>query len=172
MSSSEREYTAADELAQHAEWLRRLARALADADADAENVAPATGERVLDDRGSGVFGLRPLLARVARTLARRHRRSESRRRGLERATARWDVWPSAAEIATWVELTKRLALALDALDQRERIVVVMRYFEGSSSAEIARRLGLPAATVCSHLKRGLDELRVSLDVDRDREGQL
>ncbi|MEE8467994.1 MAG: RNA polymerase sigma factor, partial [Planctomycetota bacterium] len=169
-SEPEREHTAADELALHAEWLRRLARALAGDEAEAEDVAQATWERVLDDRVAGGFRLRPLLARVARTLAWRRRRTDSRRRGRERAAARRDVWPSAAEIAARGELAERLAQALDALDESQRTVIVMRYFDGSSSAEIARQLGLPAATVRSRLKRGLEELRVRLGSHRDEGG--
>ena len=51
MPSPEQESTAAEELARHAEWLRRLARVLAGD--EAEDVAQATWERVLDDRVSG-----------------------------------------------------------------------------------------------------------------------
>ncbi len=60
MPSPERESAAAEELARHAEWLRRIARALAGD--EAEDLAQATWERVLDHRASGGFRLRPLLA--------------------------------------------------------------------------------------------------------------
>lgn len=161
-----REFTAED-LAQHAEWLRRLARALSQAEAEAEDIAQATWERVLDGRGSSSRGLRPILARIARGLARDRRQAESRRQKREHAAARPDSWPSAEEIATRMELTERLVQALGALDECQRAVVVLRYFDGFSSAEIARRLGVPAATVRSRLKRGLDELRTRLGPKRD-----
>ena len=51
MSPPNREFTAED-LAQHAEWLRRLARALTRVDAEAEDIAQATWERVLDTLGT------------------------------------------------------------------------------------------------------------------------
>tara|TARA_R110002072_G_scaffold253748_4_gene412516 strand:- start:424 stop:2748 length:2325 start_codon:yes stop_codon:yes gene_type:complete len=60
--------------------------------------------------------------------------------------------------------TQRLLLeAVRTLEEPVRTTVVRRYFEGLSSAEIARASGVPAGTVRARLKRGLDQLRERLD---------
>ena len=55
----------------------------------------------------------------------------------------------------------RRALAGLATDQR--VVLEQAYFEGSSLAEIATRLGVPIGTVKSRLARALGKLREELD---------
>jgi DNA-binding CsgD family transcriptional regulator len=52
--------------------------------------------------------------------------------------------------------TRRLPL-------RQRAVLVLRYYEDLSEAEIARVLGIPAGTVKTLARRGLARLRRSLD---------
>lgn len=58
---------------------------------------------------------------------------------------------------------ERLAvlLALRALPVGQRQVLVLRYYEGLSEAEIAAALGVSAGTVKSRAARGLDALRDS-----------
>jgi RNA polymerase sigma factor (sigma-70 family) len=49
------------------------------------------------------------------------------------------------------------------LPPRQRAVLVLRYYEDLSEAEIARVLGIPVGTVKSLARRGLARLRRSLD---------
>lgn len=58
-----------------------------------------------------------------------------------------------------------LAGSLAALSDRQREVVVLRYFEGCSTRETARILGCREGTVKSHLHRALDAMRQVLDAD-------
>ena len=51
---------------------------------------------------------------------------------------------------------------LTRLSDEQRIVVVLRYYGGYSSSDIAGMLEMPAATVRSHLRRGLSTLREEL----------
>ena len=60
-------------------------------------------------------------------------------------------------------MQRALVDAVLALDEPYRSAVLLRYFEGLEPAEIARRRGVPAGTVRSHLSRGLAELRAALD---------
>lgn len=53
--------------------------------------------------------------------------------------------------------------ALDVLSDDQRIVVVLKFYGGYRASEIARLTGHPAATVRSHLRRGLEALRKELD---------
>ncbi len=48
------------------------------------------------------------------------------------------------------------------LTEDQRIAVVLRYYGGYRAAEVAEMLGIPAATVRSHVKRGLAALREEL----------
>ncbi len=52
---------------------------------------------------------------------------------------------------------------LARLPEDQRIAVVLRYYGGYRSSDIARILEMPGATVRSHLRRGLAALRKDLD---------
>ncbi|HEX5598271.1 MAG TPA: SigE family RNA polymerase sigma factor [Micromonosporaceae bacterium] len=52
---------------------------------------------------------------------------------------------------------------LARLPRRQRAVLVLRYYEDLSEAEIARVLGIPLGTVKTSARRGLARLRRSLD---------
>lgn len=60
------------------------------------------------------------------------------------------------------ELRRRLAEALDALPESERIVVQLSELEGLTSAEIAQILGEPAGTVRYRLHQARRRLRAAL----------
>lgn len=49
------------------------------------------------------------------------------------------------------------------LSPRQQAVLVLRYYEDLSEAEIARVLGIPVGTVKTLARRGLARLRRSLD---------
>lgn len=51
---------------------------------------------------------------------------------------------------------------LSRLSDEQRIAVVLRYYGGYSSSDIATMLEMPAATVRSHLRRGLSTLKKEL----------
>ena len=151
----------ASDVALHSEWMRRLARALV---ADA-----STADDVVQDAWTKVGGApgTAYMAAVVRSLARRWLRSERRRAIRERAVASDEALPSTAEIAARSELAHALAEAVERLEEPYRTTIVLRYYDDLSSADIARRAGIPAATVRARLKRGLDVLRARLD---QREG--
>ncbi|MCW2605862.1 MAG: polymerase, sigma-24 subunit, subfamily [Frankiales bacterium] len=58
-----------------------------------------------------------------------------------------------------------LLVALAELSPRQRAVMVLRYFEDMSEAEIARTLGCSTGTVKSAASRAAAKLRVSLTVE-------
>jgi RNA polymerase sigma-70 factor (ECF subfamily) len=60
-------------------------------------------------------------------------------------------------------LSEKISVALAALPEAFREVVVLRYFEGFSYRQIAAVLGCPAGTVMSRLNRAKAELRSVLD---------
>ena len=61
----------------------------------------------------------------------------------------------------------RLALgaALRELPEKQRQAVALRYLAGCQENEIAASLGINPGTVKTHLKRGLEKLRIELGAD-------
>ncbi|MET0881593.1 MAG: sigma factor-like helix-turn-helix DNA-binding protein, partial [Acidimicrobiales bacterium] len=51
---------------------------------------------------------------------------------------------------------------LTHLSDEQRMAVVLRYYGGYSASDIAAMLQMPAATVRSHLRRGLAALKKEL----------
>ena len=54
-----------------------------------------------------------------------------------------------------------LLAAVAGLPEHERLVVVLRYLDGLSVAEVAAALGRPVGTVTKQLSRAIERLRVS-----------
>jgi RNA polymerase sigma-70 factor (ECF subfamily) len=57
---------------------------------------------------------------------------------------------------------KRLGDALSVMSVEEREVILLGYFEGLSSTEIAERIGKPVGTVKSRVRSALEKLRGAL----------
>lgn len=152
-----------EELLAHAEWARALARRLVGDASTADDVVQDTWVAALRRPPRAGDPVRPWLGRVLQNVVHQRQRSEGRRTHREREASRSEALPSAAELTQRTEAQRSLMDALLELDEQLRTVVLLRYFEGLSSAEIARRQGLPAGTVRWRLKSGLDELRVILE---------
>ena len=102
---------------------------------------------------------------VIRRLAHHSRRERARRRHREKVAAQPEQSPSPAPevLMERVELHRQIAAAVLELDEPYRETLVSRYFGELSAAEIARRSGVPEATVRSRLQRALHQLREKLD---------
>jgi RNA polymerase sigma-70 factor (sigma-E family) len=70
------------------------------------------------------------------------------------------------------ELHDALARALDKLPQRQRLAVMLRYYEDMSEAEIADLLGISVGTVKSTVSRAMAKLRVDEELEHDFAGTL
>jgi RNA polymerase sigma factor (sigma-70 family) len=148
----------ADDVALHSEWMRRLARGLVGDASAADDVVQDVWTRLAGERVQAGY-----LAAVVRSLAGRRRRSEQRRWRRERNAARDEALPSTAEVAARSEIARKLAEAVERLEEPYRTTLVLRYYDDLQAAEIARRAGIPASTVRARLKRGLEILRARLD---------
>lgn len=156
------------ELEAHAQWLRRLARGLTGNEALAEEVAQESWRAWVKRGGGPIENLRAWLAVTAKRVALHNRRSQERRRWRERAAALPEASDDPRELEERLELQRGLADELTKLREPYRGLLVQRYFDDLSTAEIARRRGIPTGTVRSQLSRGLAELRERLE---RREGQ-
>jgi RNA polymerase sigma-70 factor (ECF subfamily) len=72
-----------------------------------------------------------------------------------------DLTPAAA--ATWHELERRFATAVDMLEESDRQIVLLRHFEHLSTAEAAEVLGLSKPAAGMRYLRAMRRLRVLLD---------
>ncbi|MEZ6016731.1 MAG: sigma-70 family RNA polymerase sigma factor [Planctomycetota bacterium] len=147
----------------HTDWLRALARRLVRDASAAEDLVQETWLAALKAPPDDTLPVRPWLAGVARRLALMQFRGDSRRAAREARVARAEGLPSTAELIAELDLQRDLSKLVANLAEPVRTTVLLRYQEGLSSAEIARRQGVPAGTVRWRLKRGIDQLRVELD---------
>lgn len=102
--------------------------------------------------------LTAICANVCKSRLRRRRAAER----LQQALGRF--WPAATdptpeETILAQESEHQLQTALQALDDRHRLVVILRYLQGLPVREIASLLGIPEGTVHSRLHHAHHQLR-------------
>jgi RNA polymerase sigma-70 factor (ECF subfamily) len=151
-----------EQLLAHATFVRSLARGLvgdenaaADLEQDAWLIAIERPPRL----GSNP---RSWLRSVIVNLSRRARRSSVRRLRRHLAVARPEAVVSTADTAERLEVLQSVVSAVAELEEPYRTVVLVRFFDNLSVAEIAARQGVPAATVYTQLARALSRLRNKL----------
>jgi RNA polymerase sigma-70 factor (sigma-E family) len=126
----------------------------------AEDVYQETLQR-LAARWSRVDNPRAFCRRVMHNIVIDQSRAAARRpreTPLFPASERSDLESAAAHDA--VELRPALFGALDTLTAQQRAIVVLRYFDDRSEAEVAKLLGVSAGTVKSTASRAMAQLRV------------
>ena len=149
----------AKSLLEEAGWVRRLAHTLA-RDGEADDLAQDAMVTALDKQPEARESLRGWLAEVMRRLV--HTRCFARRIDRERAIE--SNPPEGADgLVEKAELLRMLASVVGELEEPSRSTVLLRYYEGLTSAQIARRQGVPAGTVRWRLKQALEQLRDRLD---------
>ena len=153
-------------------WLKRLASALVRDESDANDLVQETWLVAAEHAPTDGRPLKPWLSRVALNLVRMRSRASRRRHAREAA-----VEPFAEKSSTPDELVGRLRAQRVVADEILRLAepyrntVLLHYFEDLSSAEIARRSGIPEGTVRRRLKVALDELRGRLHAEERKTGQ-
>jgi RNA polymerase sigma-70 factor (ECF subfamily) len=116
-------------------------------------------DRLADYRGDAPFGA--WLHRVAVTVILSALRKRKRVQSIE--SLRDDLEPlGAATPGTDHELKRRLATAVDGLDDPHRMVFVMHDMEGFTHQEIAAAMDTPVGTAKARLSRARRKLRDAL----------
>jgi RNA polymerase sigma factor (sigma-70 family) len=143
----------------HAPVVRALLRRMGGQEALADDLAQEcfviAFQRISAFRGEGSF--QGWLKQIAARLYVRRWRAESRYQALEAAADEADTAAFSAD--TRLDLDE----ALKSLSAAERMCVSMCSGAGFSHTEAGALLKMPAGTVKSHVKRGLDKLRRRLD---------
>lgn len=144
-------------------WLRTLARRLLNDPNDAEDVVQEAWlktREVVDtfpSRGRLRAWLTGLVHRMARDTMRARRRRE-RREEVVAASARQDAEDGVERLAALESLLHTVRM----LDEPLRAVVLLRYLDGHTTAEIAVALGISEDLVRKRLSRGRAALRRAL----------
>src|SRR5437762_9464007 len=151
-----------EELLRRGDWTRRLARSLLGQD-DADDAVQESWVAALRHPPDLARPLGPWLRTVVRNHAATRARHDQRRQRRE-ALAEPPAPPDSPEASLERLQTHQILVeAVTRLPDPYRQAVLLRYFEGLSSAQIGERVGLPAGTVRGRLKTALEELRQSLD---------
>jgi len=153
-------------------WLKRLATALVRNESDADDLVQETWLLATKHAPTDGRPLKPWLSRVALNLVRMQSRSSKRRVAREAAVEPpVDTSPTSDELVDRVRAQRVVADEVLRLAEPYRNIVLLHYFEDLSSAEIARRSGVPEGTVRRRLKVALDELRGRLHAEERKTGQ-
>jgi RNA polymerase sigma-70 factor (ECF subfamily) len=149
-----------DELLTHATWVRALARHLCTDDAD--DLVQETWVAALQRPRGVIERPRPWLAEVLRNARRARHRRDLRRSERE---ARYEQEPPTAadDVLGEFQVARQLAEEVARLDEPYRETLLLHYYRGLGSAEIAARKGIAAGTVRWRLKEAVDRLRLRLD---------
>jgi RNA polymerase sigma-70 factor (ECF subfamily) len=153
------------DLLANASWARRLAGSLVRDRDDAEDLVQETFVAAWRTQPADDRDLRPWFARVLRNRAHNHARDQQRRAARHQAAGTLDetAAPGADELLDHLQAQQLLAELVSNLGEPTRRTLLLRYYEGMSSEEIARAMAAPAGTVRRRLKTGLEQLRTQLD---------
>jgi len=160
-----------ENLLEQTAWLRALARTLVRDPDLAEDLAQETCVVALERPPRRGADTRAWLGTVLRNLLRQRHRSEARRKVREEAAARPEVFPAAADVVARATVLQELGQAVMELAEPSRTTILMRFFDDLPPREIARRAGVPVATVNSQLQRGLRRLRARMDAEHGGDRQ-
>ncbi len=152
-----------EQLLAHAGWVRGLARRLVFDQARVDDVVQETWMAALGRRPRASRDTRAWLGGILRNVVRQQTRSERRLRRREQAAARAECDESGTNLMLKAEWLRILVDAVLELREPYRSTVLAVDLEGQSAASVARRLGIPAATVRSRRTRALAMLRERLD---------
>lgn len=137
--------------------LRRLGADPATADDIAQDAFLVGYEQIADYRGDGAFG-----GWIKKIAARLYLRKVKREARFVLTEAPEDEAPAGSDGAAASADRLDLDEALKHLSKAERLCVSLCYGADWSHAEAAEALNIPLGTVKSHVKRGLDKLRVRM----------
>jgi RNA polymerase sigma-70 factor (sigma-E family) len=115
----------------------------------------------LREPDKGLAYLRRSVVNAARSAQRHH--SVAERHAHRESESVLREAPSAEHDALTVETRTVVLAALESLPQRQREVLVLRYYTDLSEQDIAETLGISRGAVKSHAFRGIAALRSTLE---------
>jgi RNA polymerase sigma-70 factor (ECF subfamily) len=150
-------------------WVRALARRLLADENDVDDVEQETWAAALRSGPDEPRALRSWLGVVAQRFALQRLRGRARRaRREEDASSPERVDRTPAEVVAEADAHGHVVKAVLALEEPYRTTVLLRYFEGLSIADVARKMDAPLETTRTRLRRAHERLRAELADDDDR----
>ena len=145
-------------------WLRGLAAHLVGGDQAADDLVQETWLAAVRSPPRPDQPQRPWLAQVLRNAWRMAARGSGRRRARElQYGAESPAEVSPEQVLERAQLQRHVAELVMALDEPYRTAILLYYYEGRPSADIARALQVPAGTLRWRINQGLVQLRARLD---------
>ncbi len=151
-----------DELLKHGPWLEQLARSLVRDPHAADDVVQSTWLSAIRRPPGSSTRIRAWLRTVLFNQVRQASRSRERRLRHESLAAP-RVSDLDQDMSKANDLRAELTEAFNGLEEPYRTVLRLHFFDGLTSAQIASRLRIPAATVRGQVMRGLQRLRAELE---------
>lgn len=164
--SIERLPTPIEDLLAHRDWVRALARSLVADVHRADDLEQETWVRALAHPPSRTGSARGWLRRVLRNVWIDTHRSE-RQRGIRELAASRPERTTPGDVVAQTDAHRRVVQAAYDLDEPYRTTLLLRYFEGLSVRDVARRTGVPDETAKTRLRRALERMRARLDAGAD-----
>jgi len=155
------------ELAKHTGWVHRLARELVRDRSTADELVQETWLAFLRNRPTTNRPLRPWLAKVLRSQAALFFRKNDGRGSREKSVARTEQLPSTYELLERAENGRRLVGMVLDLEEPYRSTLLLHFFETLTPKQIGLQRGVPSATVRTHLRRGIIQLRERMTAEND-----
>ena len=152
-------------LIEHREFVRMLAKSLLADEHAAQDVAQDTLLTLITHPPRSFESVRGWLAQVTRNRVHNVRREKDRRTGREALVARREADDAIPASHERLELQHRVVESVLALREPYKTVIVLTYYDGLSTAEIAGRQNVPAGTVRAQLSRAHEMLRQKLDAE-------
>ncbi len=153
-----------ERLLEHTDWMKALARSLV-VDVDlADDVVQQAWLAAVKTPPRTPEATRSWLRKVLRNFAYRARKQEHDRRRRERFVAKpEEVSGRPEDLVERAELHREIVDMVLQLGEPHRSTILLRFFEGLTAGEIARRYDIPVTTVRSRLTNALARLRRRLD---------
>ncbi|HZN39116.1 MAG TPA: RNA polymerase sigma factor [Planctomycetota bacterium] len=156
----------AELLLENLQPLRALARRLTRDLHAADDAVQDTVVAAMTHRAPSRTALRNWLRAILRNNLRAHARTGSRRHEREARRAAPGDAPSAADVASELQLHRRLVELVQGLEEPSRQALFLCFWRGLEPRAIADLLAVPQKTVHSRIARGLARLRERLDAER------
>lgn len=146
-------------------WVRGLAHRLVSDPGLADDVTQDTwlAARSAPGQLEGEGAERAWLATVVRNLVAKSARSRARRSRREEVAARTESTASVADVVERGAMHQELTGCVMSLDEPYRTAVLLRYLDGLSTGEVAKRQGISPAAARKRLSRANVTLRDMLD---------
>src|SRR5262245_39013119 len=146
-------------LLSQSDWVKRLAYSLTRDAAEADDLVQETWLAVAQHPPAHDSNLKSWLRTVMKNIRRKRWRGETRRVAREHAASQSEVADDVAELSARANMLSKVAGHVHGLDEGQRAVVLLRYFDDLPPRMIAERLGVPVNTVNSRLQRAHGRLR-------------